>query len=109
MSDEAKTETKVSWPEPLTATQSKDQIAARAEELKLYEGKIFAPNRGSAKPLKIVGYGGVRSHIETRDGKPTQIYSHTFVMENGWTPPATKFLSEWHEIAPKTESNQHPE
>ncbi|MDE2104979.1 MAG: hypothetical protein KGL39_47515 [Patescibacteria group bacterium] len=107
---ENSTETKNNAPvEAPPATKTVDAIAARAAELRKYEGKTFAPNKGDHKPVKIVSYGGVKSHIEMRDQKPVQVHSHTFVMDNGWTPPATKFLSEWHEIKPETTTQQIPE
>lgn len=85
------------------AEEANKKIAARIVELKKFEGKTFVKNvNPGASTFKIIRYegigknsAGVMSHLYRVEGKNPGII---------WTPAATQFLEEHHEIEPKTET-----
>lgn len=79
-----------------------EKIAARAAELKTYEGKTFKRKDGVGGLSKVIKYNGVMIHQESEGGKPKAVATHTFLVEGWegrWTPGAAKFLSEHEEVA----------
>lgn len=88
------------------AKEQQAKIDARIKELKTYEGKTFEPNvpnpRFPNQTIKILKYEGVG----TLAGG---IMTHLFRVESKnpgaiWTPPATKFLEEHHEVEVKSKT-----
>lgn len=85
-----------------------EATAARAAELKKFEGKFFAPNvpnpRFPNQTIEILNYAGV--------GVSGGIKFHAFRVESRnpnkiWRPQATAFLSEHHEVESPKQSQQH--
>lgn len=93
-------------PEELKTAQDEAQkkVAARIAELKQCEGKTYARNDGTGSTVKVIQYDGIK--------QKSGVSAHTFLVEgldSRWTPPATEFLAQWHEVpaaAQPTTSNE---
>lgn len=87
-------------PEELKAKADaeKAEFEKRVAMFQSLAGKSFKRKDGRGDVVRVLGYDGVKSHIENQDGKPVTVNSHTLKTENGWTPPATKFMAEYEEV-----------
>ena len=73
--------------------QMRDVFEARVAEFKTFEGKLFLKNDGTGHPVRVEKYAGV--------GMKDGVSIHVFQVEGHearWTPPATQFLADYHEV-----------